>query len=324
MSRHLRTGTLLALLAGLALAVLLFAQSDMTEVLAAVAAAGWGVVWIALYRFLPLALDAIGWRILVEPHERPSAAAFLRIRWVGEAVNTLLPVAQVGGDVVRARLLALSGADGARAGASVAADFTVGLAGQLVFTLSGLAVLAALVGETGATGSVIAGTAVAALLVGAFYLAQRRGLFGLLGRVAGRLPMGGLGERIEGGAGRLNEAVVALYRQHRRMALCSLWRLVAWFIRAGETWLALHFIGVPVGLAEAIVIESLSNAARSAAFAVPGAVGAQEGGVLGAGLLVGLSPETALALALVKRIREVLVGAPGLIAWTLAEGGRGR
>jgi hypothetical protein len=31
-------------------------------------------------------------------------------------------------------------------------------------------------------------------------------------------------------------------------------------------------------------------------------------------------PETALALSLVKRVRELLLGVPGLIVWQIAEG----
>jgi uncharacterized membrane protein YbhN (UPF0104 family) len=56
-------------------------------------------------------------------------------------------------------------------------------------------------------------------------------------------------------------------------------------------------------------------AARSAGFAVPGAVGVQEGGfVLVAGLF-GISATDALALSMLKRIREELIGLPALFAY---------
>ena len=53
------------------------------------------------------------------------------------------------------------------------------------------------------------------------------------------------------------------------------------------------------------------------AFAVPGALGVQEGGYVMLGRVVGLGPETALALSLAKRVRELVLGVPGLIAWQL-------
>jgi hypothetical protein len=35
------------------------------------------------------------------------------------------------------------------------------------------------------------------------------------------------------------------------------------------------------------------------------------------GRVVGIAPETALALSLAKRVRELVLGIPGLIAWQL-------
>ena len=69
----------------------------------------------------------------------------------------------------------------------------------------------------------------------------------------------------------------------------------------------------------ALILESLSTAVRSGAFAVPGALGVQEGGFVLLGPMVGVSAETALALSLVKRFRELLVGCGGLLAWMTLE-----
>jgi uncharacterized membrane protein YbhN (UPF0104 family) len=93
-------------------------------------------------------------------------------------------------------------------------------------------------------------------------------------------------------------------------------------VGAGEVWLALHFLGQPVTWLEAVLLESLGQAVRSTAFAVPGALGVQEGGFLVLGRLLGLPPEVALAVSLVKRVRELLLGVPGLLAWQLAAGRR--
>ena len=60
---------------------------------------------------------------LVPRQDRPPFAAFVRLRWIGEAINTTLPVAQIGGDLVRARLLQQRISAPARGAASVAVDF---------------------------------------------------------------------------------------------------------------------------------------------------------------------------------------------------------
>lgn len=87
-------------------------------------------------------------------------------------------------------------------------------------------------------------------------------------------------------------------------------------------WLALYFMGAEIGVAESLVIESLAQAVRSAGFAIPTSLGVQEGGYLAFGMLVGLGPETALGLSLVRRVRQVVVGVPGLLLWQFCEGRR--
>ena len=115
-----------------------------------------------------------------------------------------------------------------------------------------------------------------------------------------------------------------LHLQQNRRALlrASALHLSAWALGTGETWLALTAMGHPPGLAEAIVIESLGMAARSAGFAVPGGLGVQEGGFILVCGLFGLDADTAIALSMVKRARELLIGVPGLVAWQWSEGKR--
>jgi hypothetical protein len=92
---------------------------------------------------------------------------------------------------------------------------------------------------------------------------------------------------------------------------------VSWILGAGEIWLGLYYLGQPIDITTALLMESLAQALRTAAFFVPGALGVQEGGYMIIGGAYGLSPEVALALSLVKRTRELLFGVPGLVAWML-------
>ena len=87
--------------------------------------------------------------------------------------------------------------------------------------------------------------------------------------------------------------------------------------------LALHVLGHGVGLGPGLVIESLGQALKAAGFAVPGALGVQEGGLIVVCALFGLSPETAIALSLAKRLREVVLGLAGLLAWHRLEAAQG-
>jgi len=97
------------------------------------------------------------------------------------------------------------------------------------------------------------------------------------------------------------------------------WQPVQCVATAVELWLALHFLGARATLLEAVVIESLIQALSSAAFFVPGGLGVQEGGFILIGGAFGLDPPTCLALAGARRIRDLLIFVPGLLAWQVAE-----
>ena len=213
----------------------------------------------------------------------------------------------------------LRGVPGPVAGAGVAADFTMGVVTQGLFTLLAVGLLAwhGLPGDLALP--VVGGLAV--IVAGAVVLAavQKAGLFGLIGRLLDRIAHEGRWRAVSESLVDLETAVRAVYADRRAILACGGWRFVGWVAHLGETWLALWLLGVPVTLAEALVIEALSNAVRSAAFLIPGALGAQEGGILAVGLVYGLTPETALALALIKRGRELAVSLPALGAWLLEE-----
>jgi putative membrane protein len=152
--------------------------------------------------------------------------------------------------------------------------------------------------------------------VAAFYAAQRQGVFGALAQILAKLGRGGWVSLVAGGDA-IDASVALLYRQRRTIASASALHLMSWIVGVGEVWLALYFLGHPVSLPSAMMLESLGQAVRAGAFAVPGALGVQEGGYVMLGRVLGLGPETALALSLAKRVREILLGVPGLIAWQL-------
>ena len=72
------------------------------------------------------------------------------------------------------------------------------------------------------------------------------------------------------------------------------WHLAGWFVGAIEVWVVLNFMGYPLDYGDAVIIESLMHAVRGAAFAVPGALGAQEGGLIVLCAMFGVPPEAAL------------------------------
>jgi putative membrane protein len=306
------TASALGLVAGLAGLIAILLWQGLPEIVAALQTACGGLLVVAAYHLVPMTLDAVGWRALLAPRERPSLGAVVRARWIGEAVNALLPVMQVGGAVARARLLAQDGVPAATAEASVVVDVTLVVGTQVLFTFLGLAVLVVWVGGSGVGGAAAVGAVVMAAAVAGFVTVQRRGMFQ---RVVGGVPrLGGrtgLAER----AGAVDAAVAALYATPRRLAVPAAWHMASWLLGAGEIWLALRFLDHPVGVLPALLLESLGQAVRAAAFVVPAGLGVQEGTFLLLGHALGLPPDTAVALSLSKRVRDVCLGIPGLVVW---------
>lgn len=307
---------LVALGLGLALTLAILIHYGFDDVLSAFAAGGWGVVCVAGFHVLPLGLGTLGWRSLF-PERTVDARAAFKIHWVGESVNTLLPVAQIGGEFVRARLVCQAGLERHLAGATVVVDLTARLLTQILFAGVGILLLLRRGGADDVTVHLAVGLGVFAALISGFLVAQRRGLFASAAK-----PTSLLGKHVEGfvgGATDLDRSIRALYSRTTRVIACHLWRTVSWFSLAGEIWIGLYFLGFEVGLEEAIIIQSLTSLIRTAGFVVPGALGIQEGGFVLTCGLVGLSPEVALALALIRRARELLLGAPGLLVWFAIE-----
>jgi uncharacterized membrane protein YbhN (UPF0104 family) len=112
---------------------------------------------------------------------------------------------------------------------------------------------------------------------------------------------------------------MAHHGNRTRLVVCAAWRLLGWLWGGVEVWLAFWLLGHPIGVAEAVIVECLAQATRSAGFMLPGGLGAQEGGIMAGALMLGIGIDLALAVALLKRARELAYGVPGLIAWSLAD-----
>ena len=313
-------GGYIALIVGISVVIGLVAYQGAGAVAGAIAAAGWGLALVVLSRLVPIALDGAVWRFLFMPGHVPPLTVVLWARWIGEAVNTLMPAFQVGGALVRSRLMLQYGVSGRVAGASVVVDLTLSTLTQLLFTLVGIGLLLAHYGQSDIALGAGAGVALGLVLVSGFCVFQHRGLFRAIMGLVARIAKGRDWVDLLGGAEALDEAILALYRRRWSLSANAAGQLAAWTLGAAEIWLALYFMGHPVTIADALLLESLILAVRAAAFFVPGALGVQEGAFVLLGAAIGLAPEVALALSLIKRVRELAIGLPGLVAWQVAEG----
>jgi putative membrane protein len=310
---------ILALLLGLLAGTLLIAHYGVAAVGEALLTIGWtGFLVIILLHLAILFLCGIAWFVLVPPAERGGPWPFVWGRLVREAGSEILPLSQLGGLVMGGRAASLAGLSGKVTAASSVVDATMELLGQLAFAALGLAILIVLHPEAPfitATALTLVGALVVVVL---FIGVQRRG-FVLLERIAERLSRQWSATGIWA-PGAIQDSIRRTYERHGRLLAGFLLHLLAWIAGAFEAWIALRFMGSPLPLAAVIAIEGLLAAARGIAFAVPAALGIQEGAYVVLGGLFGLPPDTALALSLLKRARGLALGVPPLLLWQIAEG----
>ncbi len=304
---------------GIGAVLVMVGVHGFAEVLSATAVAGWGLLWVCAIQALPMFADAVAWRWLITTPERVPLSLLFWIRWIGEAVNNLLPTATIGGEFLRAWLAnRAGGVVGTVAGASVVVDLTLAVLTQVVFTIMGLGVLVALGADRHLVDAALIGGGLLTVCVLLFFIAQRAGMFGFSSRLVASVANRAGWTSLVDDATALDGAIRTLYARRPAVIASAIWRLLGWLAGTLEVWAALWFLGHPVGFAEALMVESLVRAVRSAAFMVPGALGVQEGSLIVLGSVIGLAPDVSLALSLVKRVRELAWGLPGLAAWQLS------
>jgi putative membrane protein len=307
---------------GAALFTVLLIRQGVLSVGGAIRTAGWGIAAVAIYHFIPIFLDAVAWWVLFPRVDRPRLKDLFWMRWIGESISNLVPSAAVGGDIVRTRLAAIYGAPLATAAATVIADITLGIVMQIPFTLLGLVLLVDVTGRTSFVGPTLFGTLLGLVAVVGFFFAQRRGMFRFVSALIARLVKSPEWNSLVQSGETLDQSVRSLYARRRGVFACCAWTMVSLVGSSGEIWIALRALGAEATFLNALILQSMAMTIRSAAFAVPGQLGVQESGYLVVGNLLGLPGETAFAISLIARFRDLAVGIPALVTWQLIEGRR--
>ncbi|WP_336489155.1 lysylphosphatidylglycerol synthase domain-containing protein [Methylobacterium nigriterrae] len=335
----LRRLPLVGTLLGLGLALWLVATNDLGAVAAAFGRIGVpGLAAIVAVRACIVLICGVAWARILNGLAPVETGAFVLLRYVREGINVLLPVASVGGDVVGGRLLTFWGVSGTLAAASILADLLIQAGTLALFALFGAGLLGQVEGEAAASlsGWMLRALAVAALVLGAFFVVQRSGALRVAERRLARLgrrfvreaePASGEGRPAAsaGPAASVQDALDAVWGRGRRgrLAQSAALHLLAWMAGAVEIWIVLACIGVEgVGAADVLVIEALAQAIKSVAFPIPSGLGVQEGGFVVVGALFGIDAGTAIALSLAKRVPDVAIGLPALLAWQNLEARR--
>jgi hypothetical protein len=147
------------------------------------------------------------------------------------------------------------------------------------------------------------------IAVGGFLGVQLAGVVAKAGRMLG--PIGGNGLHH---AQRLDEALRGFYRYEWRRFLLSVGsHFVGWMLGTVEALLILASLGLSGSLVIATVVEALWSSVRFATFFVPASLGPLEGANAAAFGVLGFTATAGLAFTLVRRARQVVWIAVGVV-----------
>lgn len=294
---------------GVALLAILLATHGAGAVRAIVAEVGWQALLVVAAHLPVTFLATVGWRVLLPPDRRPSLPFLFRLRLIKEAVNALLPVAQVGGEVVRAKLAVRKGLSLAESTASCVVDVLAGSVGLVLFVLASLAAALFTLRDPRLAQAGLTLVAIVALIAGCLFIAHKAGIARRIGQFSQRWTA------IASRVGALGDAFRDIGARRKEIGASWAWHMAAWLAGAFETYVSMWALGLHPTLIQALIVEGLAQAAKVVGFAIPGALGVQEGGYLLLGGALGLTPDQALALSLLRRLRELSLGAVGLMLW---------
>ena len=269
----------LALSIGLGLTAWLVSAATLAAIFHSFAEIGWGIAAIVTVRAIVIATNGLAWaRLLAELSNVPSRI-FILLRWVREAIDVTLPVAYIGGGLVSARMLTFWGPSGSMATAGLVADVFLQTMAQALFALFGATLLARIVGPSTILPPVLLGAAAACIVLGAFYVVQRhRGARAIELALAALVAR--LASKAHKGVAEYQTAIDEIWRRPRYVLIALLVHALAWAFGTLEVLLTFYFLGKPLLLEQAVILESLGTTISIAAFFVPGSWGVQEGGYI--------------------------------------------
>ncbi len=304
---------------GLALLLIVVREADITEIWREIRNVGWtGMAVVLGIFFLSFWTDTGSWYVTIThlPVSWIWAWRLYGVRMVGEAYNNITPMASIGGEPVKAWLLKTNYQIRFRdAGTSLVLAKTAIVTSLAAYVSIGF-VLLINNDKLGSQYHIAAAIGLSALILFsvAFFLMQRLKLSTF---VATKLGNSRFGRRLSGLIA-IAEDVDGQFRRfysehYYRFAGSLAFAFSSWLLGMIELYIVMRLLGYPITWAEAWIIEALVQTVRTGAFFIPSGIGAQEGTFQIVCAAITGNPSVGLAFALIRRGRELVWIAIGLV-----------
>jgi len=315
-----RTIRLLLLVLGLGIAASLVWRAGPRLIAGMLARVGWRFAAAAAIYAVHVGIRAVAlWRSLLDGPVR--FADVLRIRLSGEAVEMLTFTGPFLAEPAKGWLLRNRGVTTAAAFAAVITEYllyTVVAAWLMVAALWLLLVRGVLPPGMRPAASVAMGIVIAFLAAFAFAAITGVGLIVPLLRTSRALIGRQNAERAARDFRPVEELIIGFLHEHPgRLAEVVAIETTAHVLLIVEIWIVIQALGFSASWITPIIVEGGVKFVTVAFAFIPGQLGASEGVYALLAVAVGLPAAAGLSLALVRRVRGLLIAAAGVVALTL-------
>jgi glycosyltransferase 2 family protein len=302
---------ILYLIVGASLLAYVLSKTDLALLWVNLIETGWGILFVLTVYCISFAFDTAAWQFTL-----PSAKFNIRwfnilwkVRMVGAAFGKMLPFSAFGGAPIKGYILkkhySISYKEGV---ASIILVESTHLISMIFFMASGVLLILfdSNLPQSFHTFSALSLSALAIGISG-FYMVQRFKITSIAGGWLSQQPLGRRLEKFLSHIQEFDDRLVQFYTKKRSDFYRALGlNLIVWYLGALEVYVILYFLGYPVSVSEAIMLETLVELVRAGTFFIPATLGTQEAAfLLATGAITG-QPALGVATALMRRVREIV------------------
>ena len=230
------------MLTGFSAMIVLVVRQGVREVFSALALGGWTLAVLLPLHLIPLIPDAGAWRYLIIGPRRLSRLCW--VAWIRQAVNRLLPLASIGGEILGVRLLIRTGVRTHDAVASVVVEVFATLVAQYCLVFLGLLCVMQVTDAGRLASAILLGLALGLPMILILLFILRRGsVVGRLHQLVLKLIGRDSDLKALDASGRIDAAILRLIKDRARLGPSIALQLFSMSLGCLETWAALQSVG---------------------------------------------------------------------------------
>lgn len=301
----------LYLLVGVGLFVFVLSHTDIPSVWSQLKEIGWGILVILVVYKVAFIVDTFAWQFTLPSTQRTKRWLYdlWKVRMVGAAFAKMMPFSSWGGVPIKGYILKHHYGVRYREGAaSMILAETTHMLSLVLFVATGV-LLILFTSDLPDSYHLFAILSLAALTTGIFlfYAIQRYKITSLTGTWLSQYKVGQRLEKFIHQIHDMDERLVQFYTRDKGCFLTATFlNLVNWYLGALEIYVIFYFLGHPITIVEAVILETLVELVRAGTFFIPAGLGSQEAVFMIATEAIAGQPTLGVAAALIRRVREIV------------------